>query len=91
MINNDKWINSLHNVKVKVDEESFQIDHDKWVNTIPRKNKFNSVKKYTFMTIIFVSSLLFVLAVKNETRLLQKTINNLEEQLYILKRNFNIT
>ena len=46
MINNDKWINSLPNIKAKDDETLSQIDHDKWVNTIPKKNNFNSVKKY---------------------------------------------
>ena len=60
MINNDKWINSLPNVNVKRDEESFQIDHNKWVNTIPKKNTLNSVKKYSFMTIIFIFGLFFI-------------------------------
>ena len=60
MINDDKWINSLPNVKTKQDEELFQIDHHKWENTIPKKNTFNSVKKYSFMTIVFVFGLFFV-------------------------------
>ena len=60
MINNDKWINSLPNTNVKRDEELFQIDHHKWENTIPKKNTFNSVKKYSFMTIVFVFGLFFV-------------------------------
>ena len=41
------------------------------------------------MTIIFVSGLLFVLAVKNETRHLQKTINNLEASINIIEFNLN--
>ena len=75
MINNDKWINSLPNAKAKYDEELFKIDHNKWENTIPKKNTFNSVKKYSFMAIIFVFGLFFVSVVKNQTRNLEKEIS----------------
>ena len=62
MINKDKWINTLPNVKTKHDDELIQIDHNKWVNTISKKNTFNSVKKYSFMTIIlFLVYFLFLL------------------------------
>ena len=53
MINDDKWISSLPNRSLKANEESMQIDHNKWMNTIPKKNSFNSVKKYSIMTILF--------------------------------------
>ena len=76
MINKEKWINSLPNAGLKYNEEINQLDHYRWASTIPKKKTYNSVKKYTLMTIIFVSGLLFVLAVKNETRHLQRTINN---------------
>jgi len=89
MINKEKWINSLPNAGLKYNEEINQLDHYRWANTIPKKKTYNSVKKYTFMTIIFVSSLLFVLAVKNETRLLQRTINNLEASINIIEFNLN--
>ena len=89
MINKEKWIKSLPNAGLKYNEEINQLDHYRWANTIPKKKTYNSVKKYTFMTIIFVSSLLFVLAVKNETRLLQKTINNLEASINIIEFNLN--
>ena len=42
MINDDKWISSLPNRSLKANEESMQIDHNKWMNTIPKKNSFNS-------------------------------------------------
>ena len=89
MINKEKWINSLPNAGLKYNEEINQLDHYRWANTIPKKKTYNSVKKYTFMTIIFVSGLLFVLAVKNETRHLQKTINNLEASINIIEFNLN--
>ena len=44
MINNDKWINSLPNVRAKHCEELSQIDHNKWVNTIPNKG-VNTIPK----------------------------------------------
>ena len=70
-------------------EEKNQLDDYIWSNTIPKKKTYNSLKKYTLMTIIFVSGLLFVLAVKNETRHLQRTINNLEASISIIEFNLN--
>ena len=32
MINNDKWINSLPNSKLKQNQETLQIDHNKWID-----------------------------------------------------------
>ena len=87
MINKDKWINSLPNVKAKHDEELFQIDHNKWVNTIPKKNTFNSVKKYSFMTIVFIFGLFFVSFVKNETRDLEKEISYLKASISSIEFN----
>ena len=37
MINDDKWISSLPNRSLKSNEASIQIDHNKWMNTIPKK------------------------------------------------------
>ena len=95
MINNDKWINSLHNVKTKDEEELFQIDHNKWVNTIPnkgvntipKKNTFNSVKKYSLITIVFIFGLFFVSFVKNETRDLEKEISYLKASISSIEFN----
>ena len=87
MINKDKWINSLPNVKTNHDGELFQIDHNKWVNTIPKKNTFNSVKKYSFMTIIFVFCLFFVSVVKNQTRNLEKEISYIKASIGSIEFN----
>ena len=89
MINQDKWIASLpkmnNNSNIAVD----QLDHNKWVNTISKKKAHNSFKKYTLITILFVSGLLLVSALKNETRNLQKEIYNLEAAINKIRFNLN--
>ena len=89
MINNDRWVNSLPNVNSKHNQESLQIDHNKWVNTIPKKKTYNSVRKYSLMTTIFVCSLLFVSVVKNQTRNLEKEINYLKASISLIEFNLD--
>ena len=95
MINNDKWINSLPNANLKHNQESAQIDNNKWVNTIPKfpiipkKNNYNSVKKYSLITIMFVCGLLFVSLVKNQTRNLEKEINYLKASISSIEFNLS--
>ena len=78
MINCDKWINSLPQQNIKIEKQISQIDPKRWENTIPKKNAFGSVIKYLLTTTLFVMGLFVVSAVKNETRSLQKEINNLQ-------------
>ena len=88
MINNDKWIQSIQNAKIKNDEELFQIDHSKWTNTIPKKNNFNSsITKYSFTIIIFIFGLFLVSFVKNETRNLEKEISYLNASINSIEFN----
>ena len=47
MINQDKWIESLPNSKIQLDEKVNQIDNSKWTNTISKGNTYNVVKKYS--------------------------------------------
>ena len=89
MINQDKWISSLPGKNVKLSNTTNQLDHDKWINTIPKKNTYNPFQKYSLMTILFVCGLLFVSVVKNETRNLQKKINNLEASVNVIKFNLD--
>ena len=89
MINNDKWINSLPHVKSKNNQELAQIDHNKWVEIIPKRNNYNYVKKYSLMTIMFVCGLLFVSVVKNQTRNLEKEINYLKASISLIEFNLN--
>ena len=90
MINQDKWISSLPKINKQFMKTTNQLDpHDKWINTIPKKNTYNSVKKYSLMAILFICGLLFVSALKNETRNLQKEINNLEASINVIKFNLD--
>ena len=89
MINQDKWISSLPGKNTRSSNTTNQLDHDKWINTIPKKNTHNSFQKYSLMTILFVCGLLFVSVVKNETRNLQKKINNLETSVNVNKFNLD--
>jgi len=89
MINQDKWINSLPNANKKVDEGSNVTDHYRWINTIPKKNKYSSIKKYSIVTVLFVCGFLFVSVVKNETRNLERKINNLKASNNEIKFNLN--
>jgi len=89
MINNDKWLDSLPNVNLKGKQKTLQIDHNRWIKTIPKKNTFNSVKKYTFATIIFVCGLLFVSVVKNQARNLEKEISYLTASISLIEFNLN--
>jgi len=97
MINRDKWIGSLPNVNTEFNKTTNQLDHDRWINTIPKKNTYSSVKKNTYSSVkkysiivtLFVCGLLFVSAIKNETRNLQKIINNLEASINVIKFNLD--
>ena len=95
MINQDKWIDSLHKTNIKFNEETNQIDHHRWINTISKKKtyntvrKYSSVKKFTLMTVLFVCGLLFVSALKNGTRNLEKEISNLTASVKAIKFNLD--
>ena len=88
MINENKWINSLPKTNLR-EEKNSELDFQKWVNTIPRKKSYSSIKKYALLTTLFVSGLLLVPVVKNETRNLQKEINNLEASIGLIKFNLD--
>ena len=81
MINNDKWINSLPHKNIIIEKQVDQIDPKRWENTIPKKNSFNSAIKYLLTATLFVAGLFVVSVVKNETRSLQKEINNLQASI----------
>ena len=91
MINHHKWINSLPKAKKEIIESINQLDYENSINSIPKKNSYNSVKKYTLLTVIFICGLIFVSIVKNETRNLQKEINNIEASINLIKFNLDQT
>ena len=90
MINQAKWIKSLPKINIKFNEETNQVDHYRWVNTIPQKNTHDNVAwRYPLVVILFVCGLLFVSAVKNKTRNLEKEINSLRASNNVIKFNLN--
>ena len=91
MINHHKWISSLPKVNKEISETINQLDHENSINSIPKKDSYNSVKKYTLLTVLFICGLIFVSIVKNKTRNLQKEINNLETSINLIKFNLDQT
>jgi len=94
MINNPKWINTLTKTKEVSGNSwrclSYKLDHDVWINTIPKEKKiYSSVKAYSLTAILFVCGLIFVSIIKNETRSLQKEINNIEASMNSIKFDLN--
>ena len=90
MINQDKWVNSLPKTNTKYDEDINKVDHSRWINTIPQKKTYNNVAwKYSLVAVLFVCGLLFVSAIKNKTRNLEKEINNLRASNSVIKFNLH--
>ena len=87
MINKKKWIETLPGAKIEKDSFSNNYNYDKIVNTVPQKNTYSSVKKYSLMTVVFIFGLFFVSLIKNETRNLQKEINSLETSINSIRFN----
>ena len=91
MINHHKWIGSLPKVKKEIIDTINQLDYENSINSIPKKDSYNSVKKHTLLTVLFICGLIFVSMVKNKTRNLQKEINNLETSINLIKFNLDQT
>jgi len=96
MINKDKWIDSIPKTIIKVNEERNQVDLYRWANTVAKKDTYNNVAtynnfawKYSLVVVLFVCGLLFVSAVKNKTRNLEKEINNLRASNNVIKFNLD--
>ena len=89
MINKNKWVSSLPNINQKLNGENNQADHYRWINTIPKKKTYNIVKKYSLMAMLFICGFIIVSVVKNETRNLEKEINNLRASNNVIKYNLD--
>jgi len=90
MINYNNCIDSLPKTVEEVSKKEIShLDPNIWVNTIPKKNIFNSLGKYSLMATLFICGLLIVSAVKNETRNLQKEINGLQASISSLNSNLD--
>ena len=60
MINKEKWIESLPKQNEQFNEKKNRIDDYRWLNTLPQKNTFSVLGKYSLMTAIFICGLMFV-------------------------------
>ena len=89
MINKNKWINSLPQNTLKINETINYLDEDRWLKTISKKDKYSSAKKNSLLGVFFILGLILVSLVKNETRTLQKEINNLQASVEIIRFNLN--
>lgn len=84
MINSEKWIGTLTSKK-KFNQPESAADPQIWINTVPKKNSHGIFRKHFFMTSFFVMGLILVTIVKNETRNLEKKLNNLKASVSTLK------
>ena len=91
MMDNNKWINSLPRTHQKKNFVKNKLDPEIWVNTLPKTDilpqieKNNSFRKYTLIATTFVIGLIFVSIIKNETKSLQKELDNLFVSINLLK------
>ena len=82
MINYEKWTNTLPAaIKKNSNNEKYSSDPNKWVDTIPKKNRKLSLGKLSASIVFFVICLALVSVIKNKTRNLQKEINNLHASI----------
>ena len=84
-LNPKKWLNTLPNANMETNQEEYKLDNQRWVDTIHKRKKDNSIQKYSLVTILFVVGLIFVSVIKNETKNLEKEISNLLASINTLK------
>ena len=87
-IDSNKWINTLPSSKFKSNENK-EMNASRWIDTLPKKKISNPLTKYTVSIVFFVAGLIFVSVIKNETRNLQKEIDNLQTSINVLKDNLH--
>tara|TARA_B100001123_G_C15042611_1_gene920135 strand:- start:29 stop:757 length:729 start_codon:yes stop_codon:yes gene_type:complete len=80
-INPGKWVGTLPNHQTETNIENYNLDSSKWTDTIPKRKVDNPIKKYSVTAILFIVGLIFVSLIKNETRNLQKEINDLQASI----------
>ena len=90
-LNPKKWLNTLPNANMETNQEEYKLDNQRWVDTIHKRKKDNSIQKYSLVTILFVVGLIFVSVIKNETRNLQREIDKLEATINIIKFDLHQT
>ena len=91
MINSEQWKKTLPGINFVEENENYDLDPKKWINTLPKNNKKNFVKSFSITLVIFLVGLIFVSVIKNKTRSLQKEINDLRASINNLKTDLNLT
>ena len=92
----NRWINTIPFIGTTSNQEKYKLDSNRWVNTLPtynnptysKKNGDSSTKKYPLVITLFVVGLIVVSVIKNETRNIEKEINNLRASINSL--NFSL-
>ena len=87
MIDYNKWTTTLPNSNRTKAEQNNQLNPQIWTNTIPKAKSNTSIKKYSFLTIGFIFGLILVSVIKNETRNLEKELNDLRTTVDEIKFN----
>lgn len=89
MINEEKWLGTLTIIKSDLKNDKKEEQYFKSNKSNFEKKTYGSIKKYSLITILFVSGLLLVSAIKNETRNLQREINILQASINEIKFNLD--
>ena len=76
-----RWTDTLHHKNIEVDDKRYELNHEKWINTIPKVKKKNSIFKYSFTIFFFILGIVFITIIKNETKVLQKEILDLKASI----------
>ena len=80
------WTNTI--AKTKTINEDSEINSNKWLESVPKKDNDNLFKKYSLVSILFIFGLIAVAFIKNETRYLEKEITELQKSIY--EHRFNL-
>jgi len=88
MIDHNIWIKTLPASNKDIINKDEQLNPEIWTNSIPKNKKNNIFKKYYLLTMVFIVGLVFVSAVKNETRNLEKELVKL--QILVDKTKFEL-
>jgi len=91
MINSKQWRNTVPGANLNKDNENYNLDPKKWIDTLPKNNKKSYAKNFSITLVIFLVGLIFVSVIKNKTRSLQKEINDLQTSIDNLKIDLNYT
>ena len=70
-------------MRIDLIEDKYKLSTERW--TVSSKKKNNAAKKYSLTIVLFIIGLIFVGKIKEETRILQKEINNLKVSINELR------